>query len=273
MKKILLFLAMVIVPAVGASGADAYFVRFTAYGNSVLWADDILFFNTNAFPVNVRFLSVSNGSANTDVPDLTLPPRRTTSLRANSAVAEKWAPNPDVVQLWVLHLDVPSGVIAESRDEFYFTFPLPGQMLGSQPRGKVSMPIFRELTPANQPQVQLGTDLSGTDSRVNVGVYNASDKPATAVIEVRRGCDDTVAASRTIVLPPNTVVQSVGVAAAQNLPCSGMATTPWVYTVITTVDQLSLTFVSNINNNIAQPANEIGILPIVSLAVTKNERF
>jgi hypothetical protein len=272
MKKVLLLFAIVILAAMSLFGADAYFIRFTAYGNSILWADDILFFNTNPSPVNVRFVGVSNGAAHADTPDLLLPPRRTTSLRANSTIAEKWAPNPDIAPLWVLHLDLPLGVIAESRDEFYVTFPLP-PMLASQPRGKVSMPIFRGLVAPNEPQVQLGTDLGGTDSRVNVGIYNASDRTALAAIEVRRACDDTIVGTRTILVPPNTVVQSVGVAAVRNAECGGTATTPWVYTVTTTVDQPSFTFVSNVNSNVQQSPNEVGLLPVVSLAVTKNERF
>jgi hypothetical protein len=272
MKTLNLFVAMLLAAAT-LFGADAYFVRFTAYGSSILWADDILFFNTTPFPVNVRFVGVSNGAAHADTPDLVLPPRRTTSLRANNAITEKWAPNPDVTPLWVLHLDVPPGVIVESRDDFYFTFPLPGQMLVAQSRGKVSMPIFRGLVAPNEPQVQLGTDLGGTDSRVNVGIYNASDQTALAAIEVRRACDDTIVGTRTILVPPNTVVQSVGVAAVRNAECGGTATTPWVYTVTTTVDQPSFTFVSNVNSNVQQSPNEVGFLPVVSLAVTKNERF
>ncbi len=272
-----LFVALLIF-AVGlpVAASDAYFVRFSAIGgpgSSVLWADDVLFYNANSLPVSVHFRGVSNGAAHANTADLVLASRQTTSLRANNEVTEAWAPNPDTVPLWILHLDIPTGVIVESRDEFYFTFPLPGQMSVTQARGKVSMPVFRELVPANEPQVQLGTDLSGTESRINVGVYNAGGMPANATIQVRRACDDSVVATRMIVVPTNTVVQSVGVALVANSACSGTAAAPWTYTVTTTVDQPSLTFVSNLNDNIRQPANEAGILPIVGLAVTKNERF
>ena len=160
---------MFLFAATSSYASDAYFVRFNAVGgpgNSVLWADDILFYNSNQTPASVHFRGVSNGSARVGTPDLTLPPQQVISARANSAITELWAPEPNTVGLWVLHLDVPTGVIVESRDEFYFTIPLPGQMSIVQPRGKVSMPVFRGLAAPNDPQVHLGTDLSGVTSRV-----------------------------------------------------------------------------------------------------------
>jgi hypothetical protein len=272
MRKMLLLAAIAFLSALTLRGDDAYFIRFTAFGSGIMWADDVLFFNTNPFPVSVRFIGVSNGLPQSPTPDLMLPSRRTTSLRANDPITHTWAPNPTSVPLWVLHVDIPSGVIVESRDEFYYFNFLPTPPI-TLPRGKVSMPVFRGLTPANLAQVQLGTDLSGADSRINVGVYNGGDRSATATIEVKRGCDDSVVETRAIAVPANTAVQSVAVATAQNLPCTGTATPPWVYTVTTTVDQPSLTFVSNVNSFVSQPAQEVGILPVVSLAITKNERF
>lgn len=271
--KNFIFCLLISVCQVGVVQAgDAYFVRFRAFGNSIMWADDILFYNTNASPVTVRFIGVSNGESQHTIRDLPLPSHKTVSAQASETITQTWEPNIAIPTLWVVHLDVPPGVIAESRDEFYFYNPLPTPHV-AVPRGKVSMPIFRSLVAPGEQQVHLGTDLSGTDSRVNVGIYNAGGLQASAVVEIRRTCDDTPIATTTINVPPNTVLQSVAVAIARNDSCGGASTPPWVYMVSVTVDQPSFTFISNVSSNGSQPPSEVGLIPVVTLAVTKNERF
>src|SRR5436305_7369599 len=209
------FFAMLAVSTT-APAADAYFVRFnatgrqTTAGGSILWLDDILFYNTTSVPATVRFLGVSNGSAQNDPPPLVLPPQQTLSVNAAQSVTDKWLPVPRLSPLWVLHLDVPAGVIAESRDQYYVLFGIPE--LFPAPRGKVSMPIFRELVPAGSPQVHVGTDLGGNDARLNVGIYNASQETATATIEIRRACDNTLVDSRVVAVAGNTLLQAGGLA-------------------------------------------------------------
>lgn len=274
-----IFAAIVFILARPVFAADAYFLRFAATSSpsgGIRWADDILFYNTNPEAVTVRFVGVSNGTPHADVPDLVLPPHKTVSVATlNPSLVELWAPAFPVPPLWVLHLDVPGGVIAESRDAFYRIEQIPGVGLASaSPRGKVSMPIVRDLAPPNVPQVHLGADLGGPDSRINVTVYNAASAPAVATIEVRRTCDDTVVATRSVTLAANSATQIVGVAAATpSMQCAGTATAPWVYTVTATVDQPSFTLVSNVAGAQQQTADEAGIFPLVTLAVTKNERF
>jgi hypothetical protein len=275
MRRAILFTVALCLLASRAQSADAYFVRFDAIGQStgsgnVLWLDDILFFNTNDVPATVTFLDVSNGPRQAATPPLTLPPRQTVSLNAKHDVGGKWRPAA-ATPLWILHLDVPTGVIVESRDEFYVIFGIPE--LFPAARGKVSMPVFRDLRPANEQQVHLGTDLSGTASHVNVGVYNAGSEPALATIEVRRTCDDTVIDSRSITVPANTVIQTVGLRGEENPACPSTNTPSWVRAVTIIVSQPSLTFVSNVSENAPQPPGEAGSVPVVGLAVTKNERF
>ena len=272
-----LAVALLLFSFTAAHAADAYFVRFSSYGRgssagSVLWLDDVLFFNTNAAPASVRFLGVSNGDAQADAPpSLTLPPGRVISLDA-TAVAPKWAPILSVLSPYILHLDIPSGVIAESRDEFYFDRGIPE--LPPLPLGKVSMPIFRELAPAGTAQVQLGTDLSGTDSRENVGIYNAGNQTATAMIEVRRTCDDTVADTRTLSIPPNTLLQTNGLQTGAANLCGTPAANSKVtrYTIIT-VSQPSLSYVANLTDGVARPPGVDDTAPFVGLAVTQNSKF
>lgn len=266
-----LFVAALLLTATAAAASDAYFIRFNATGAGITaWADDVLFYNTNSTSVTVRFLGVSNGTAQTNTPPLELPARTSVSLNSSPA-GTTWLPVP-VPSLWVLHLDVPAGVIVESRDEFYRTYPGVPELLPT-PRGKVSMPVFRGLRVAGEQQVHLGTDLSGVESRVNVGVFNAGTQTASATIEVRRTCDDVAVDTRNITIPPNTVIQASGFVIAANSPCTDRRTASWMRAVTITVDQPSVTFVSNVNDTIGQAPGEYDGLPVVGLAVTKSEPF
>jgi hypothetical protein len=233
----------------------------------MIWGDDILFYNTGVAPAVVRFLGVSNGSPQGDIPTLTLPAGQPIFLNATLPVAEQWRPVP-VPPMWVLHLEVPDGVVAESRDEYRLVVGQPVIVITS---GKVSMPIFRELVAAGRPQVELGTDLGGHDSRANVGIYNAGADSATATIEVRRTCDGAVVDSRTVTIPANTLVQVGGLGTGSSADCPLSAAEPWARYTVVTVSQPSFTLVSNLNETILP--EESGVVPIVGLGVTKNEHF
>src|SRR5439155_14391174 len=149
-----------------------------------------------------------------------------------------------VPPLWVLHLDIPDGVVAESRDEYYVSFGI-SELLPA-PRGKVSMPIFRQLVAAGSPQVHVGTDLGGNDSRVNVGIYNAGVQTATASVEIHRACDGAVMDSRAVLIPANTIVQTGGMVVGPST-CPSATIQSWARYTVVTVSQPSLTFVSNVN--------------------------
>jgi len=274
-QRMLLAVTFLVAVASPSFGSDAYFVRFNAVGRpvgsgNISWVDDILFFNTNAASVSVRFVGASNGAVQANPPDLVLPPGRTVSLNANSIINGAWTPLP-MPALWVLHLDVPAGVVAESRDEFYVSSGIPELFASS--RGKVSMPIYRALVAANDRQVHLGTDLGNNDSRINVGIYNAGSNAATATIEVRRTCDDTVMTSSVVTVPPNSVIQAGGLGIGSSDQCPTGVTVPWERMVSVSVDQPSFTFISNVNENIQRVAGEAGAVPIVGLAVAINQRF
>jgi hypothetical protein len=273
----LAFLFSMLAVSTSALAADAYFVRFnatgrqTTAGGSILWLDDIIFYNTMSAPATVRFIGVSNGSAQNDPQPLVLPPQQTISVNATHSVTDRWLPVPRVSPLWVLHLDVPAGVIAESRDQYYVLFGIPE--LFPAPRGKVSMPIFREIVAAGSPQVHVGTDLGGNDGRLNVGIFNASEETATATIEIRRACDNTLVDSRVVAVAGNTLIQAGGLAIGTSVGCPVGTAEPWVRTTLITVTQPSFTFVSALNENIQLQAGEAGAIPIVGLSVTNNTRF
>jgi hypothetical protein len=280
MMKTRALLASFVILAAAAQilAADAYFVRFTAEGrraisggSSILWLDDILLYNTTSMPATVRFLGVSNGTAQNDPRSLVLPPQQTISVNAAQSVTNTWQPLDRLSPLWVLHLDVPPGVVAESRDQYYVLFNVPE--LFPAPRGKVSMPIFRDLVAAGIPQVHVGTDLGGNDARLNIGIYNASPDTATATIEIRRACDNALVDSRVVAIAGNTVVQAGGLAIGTSAGCPAGSAPPWARNTLITVSQPSFTFISALNENIASQPGEAGVIPIVGLSVTNNSRF
>jgi hypothetical protein len=262
--------------AANGRASDAYFVGFEARGQgAILWRDAILFYNTGSAPATVRFVGVSNGG--TVAPSqltLALPPGKTVSLYDQDATGGRWRHLPPV-PLWVLHLDVPDGVIVESRNQFFQDFAT-GIILPPAPWGKVPMPIIRQLTPAGQPQAHIGTDLGGWDSRINVILYNAGTEAATATIEVRRACDDVVVDSRVVTVPPNTVVQAGGLVATTSalggLDCNVSTSVPWARNTFVTMTQPGFSIVSNVNENVP-PAAATGTVPIVGLGVEHNTRF
>lgn len=257
-----------------AYGADAYFIRFFAFGKSnvvfeTLWRDDILFFNKNLTPVNVTLVGVSNGSPQASTPPLTIPAGGAVSLRANQAVETAWQPTPGPTfgnSLYVLHLDIPAGVVAESRDEF-FAASLVGAPL-ALPAGRVSMPVFRQLAPANTRQVILGTDLMAWSARINVGIYNGGEQTASAAIELRRVADNSLLDSKTVSVGANTLIQVGAFSVGTTDPPMNYQ----LYTVVT-VSQPSLVYVATLNDALQVPASEEGLFPIVGLAVAINQNF
>lgn len=257
--------------AVQLSAADVYLVRFAAAGpagvnGNVVWRDDVLLLNTQAVPVHVRLIGISNGALPTGEPsDISLSPGKVVSLNRQA----NWSPEP-AVPLWVIHVDVPAGVFLESRDEYYFAYNLLN--VPPAPLGKVSMPIYRALVPANTPNIHLGTDLSANDSRTNVGIYNAGPATATATIEVRKTCDGTVVDTRVVTVAANTIVQIGGLRRGGG-PCTEGNTPDWMRYTVVTVSQPSFTYVANVTESAATQPGTAGVAPIVDLAVTKTESF
>src|SRR5438132_9661220 len=72
MKRIVVVMVLMFLCRI-AYASDAYFVRFRTQGRqmptgaSIIWVDDILFYNTGVAPAVVRFLGVSNGSPQGDI--------------------------------------------------------------------------------------------------------------------------------------------------------------------------------------------------------------
>ena len=271
--RTLLAAALTAIALRGAQASDAYLVRFNVAVDGVpndcvtiIWHDQALLFNHAATPALVHITGISNGPPIFATPDFfVVPPNRATLLE--DVLGVSWQPKYPTP--YILHLDVPSGVSIESRDEFYlrsciFLPPSIGSL------GHASMPVFANLTPAGTPQIHLGTDLGEHRSRTNVIVYNAGNVAGTAHVELRRTCDGSLTDERTVVVPANTTIQIGGLAMGFDtctLPSFGSFMR---YTVVT-VDQPSLSVVSNVTET--QPGFFSGKVPTVDLAISHQTNF
>jgi len=247
-----------------AVAAQVYVVRFNTLGSPVFaeapctylsYRDELVFRNAGTSSATIRLLGVSNGTA--EAPrDLTVASGQTRSTEGDvAAIAGSWTPAPQPL-LWVARLDVPDAVQIVSRllvPTYPTAFCNGGTEAVRRTYGGIRMPVVRELTPPGVPQVHLATDIGGDaagvadDGRTNVGVYNASAIPATATVELRRGCDGVLVASRSAAIPPNTIVQLNGFPFASQ-GCSSINAAPYETYVVVTVDQPSLTYAITLSN-------------------------
>lgn len=264
-----------------AGAGDVYLVQFDVLGKQqgfyqVAWRDEVLFYNPGTVAATVRVLGISNGTLSPHAQEsLSLPPRTVVSFWSMHL---SWVPSGptagDPDPFWVLHLDVPDSVLVESRNEFWrLRYSLGGQPGPTILPGRVSMPVFRRLTPAGEPQVILGTDLGDTQTRINVGVYNAGANSATAIIEVRRACDNSVADSRSVVIPANTFIQ-IGPLNEGEDTCGidGRPIWRWVRYTVVTVDQPSLSYVANVAETAPFQCDGVQVTPLVTIAVAAPQR-
>src|SRR5260370_9768611 len=246
MKTILRVLAAMAL--VGAVRADDVWVlqgnaQSALEGNILLYlyTSDVLFYNRNTSSARIRVLEISNGQLLTTDRELILDPAKSTSIaRANKA----WRPDTSA-PLWVTQLDVPPGVIVESRISV-------GQqctVCGNVPRpgifGKLSFPVMRSLQTPLVPKIHLGTDLHAVPARNNVAVYNDAVFTAHAHIDVHQMCDESIIDSRDIEIPAKTVIQLNNLSTATNNCTSDGA--EYTYVAVT-VDQPSLSWVSSLSN-------------------------
>lgn len=263
-----------------AFGSDAYILRFlqrtgrSALCHRAVWTSDVLFYNRTAADAAVRLVSISNG----EMPDtidrvLQLPPGQLIAMGRLSPRFD-WTPrNAGNEQVWVMHVDIPEGVTVESRNEVSDDEYCSAEHRDARgPVGKVSMPVITKLTPPGLPQVTLGTDLVSEGSRTNVIIYNDGSATATATIQVRRGCDDTLLGQQIVTIPAHTARQFGGFSNDVTTLCPSPARAEhYVRYTVVTVDQPSFGIVSTLTES-QQPS--VGdITPLIELAVAFNMHF
>ena len=227
--------------------SEAYVIGFraessVAYGSCslIFWTPDLILHNAGAQDASVRLLGLSNNIQPGLTTEVTVPPHRTRSgLHLLGQI-----PGGQLPFLWVAKLDIPEGIVAQSRVE-----ASPSDCGHTRPPeppsyGTFSLPITRSLTPPNSTKVHLGADLGGQGTYANVGVYNAAVESAHATVELRQACDDALLDQRTITIPGNTIVQLGGLDGPLTSCATGTTLgSAWVRYVSVTVDQPSLSYV------------------------------
>jgi len=248
--------------------SDVYVVQGDARGpivgpEIILWSTDAFFFNRGPSEARVKLLSVSNGGLNPSAPtELFVTSQRSASLSTHR-LNGSWRPVDSASPLWVLHLDVPETVVV---DDALFIGAAPS-MLASPfaapfKYGKIRLPIFRSLFPANEPQIHLATflgDAANIPSHANVAIYNGGSTTAAARIDVRQQCDDAIVQTATVAVEANSIVQVTGLTAKAGECSADPGAPPSSVYIVVIVDQPSFSFVSNVANN---------QVPLTSLSIT-----
>jgi hypothetical protein len=234
----LIALALLVAPVVHAS--DAWVLQGIAAGSNgdcddITWTGLLLFANTGTSDAVVR-------SFDSDV-TLTVP-------AGGSLVTPpiQWIRNQS---LYTMHLDVPPGVVVQSRLELggrHRCPPIPPEILLAGIYGRIVIPVRTALQPPNTPALHLGTDLGRNSARNNVAIFNGGSASANVHIETRRGCDGAVLDARDAVVPPGATVQINNLDATSTCQSAPLLLTPWVVSTVVTADQPTASWVSSIVN-------------------------
>jgi hypothetical protein len=237
----ILVLACCTVPAVAS---DAWVILGRAGGGgqvcggpAVIWTADAVVRNVGTDRASVQVVHDSFGGVFTAPALIDLDGGHSASMIGGTS--------PQA--LFVRHLDVPQNVVVDGRLELSYLTPCTGAPPAPGPGAKVSLPVFKELTPAGRPNVITGTDIGYSDNaRVNVGIYNAGPVTAFANIDVRRGLCEGV--RRDVTVPADTLVQfSLPLAPKcdASLDPNGL---PWAGFTTVTVAQPSLSYAVVLSN-------------------------
>lgn len=209
------------------------------------WWTNTVFFNEGSDTARIRLISISKGGPPEPVAEILVPAQRSASLTRRT----NWGHGDDGIR--IIHLSVPEQVSVESLlligSHHDLGIAPPFTRLGRF--GVAHLPVFTSLVPAHETQFHLGIFLGELPSRINVGIYNAAAVEASATVEIRAHCDDTLIETHSILIPADTAIQAFGFPVPQRdclQPIPGGPITS-VYVVVT-VDQPSLTFVSNVSN-------------------------
>lgn len=243
-------------------GAELYVLRFRTDRNYsdpsckvVNWRDELLFHNrTNADKVVVN-LAATAGAARPPG-QILIPAGRTVSTAAGNAQRDLGG-DPFGPALLVNRLSVPDGVVVSSRADVFG----PPVSCGAPPTstiysyGHLPLPVFRSLAAPNERQIHLATDLGVQPRHTNVIVYNAGSAVATARVEFRAGCDDSLLGEQIAAVGPNSVVQIQGLTDNPlGRSCFGAGLTPDLNRyVVVTVDEQSLSHVTTISDEFSTP--------------------
>ena len=218
------------------------------------WFSHLMFTNTTSQEQTVMVLEASNGGLRTDARPLRLLPGRTVSLQGASTAQLNWEPaaaSPGGYLLWVNKLEVPAGVVFSARGELHIFEPAsadpapPCTGINRYSAG-LPLPVIEHLVNPGVPEHHLGVDPGsriglGLDSRINVGVFNASSGAARVTIDVR--CSqveasllmgsDPLLIRTALDVPPDTLQQHTIVMSTRAAQCPLTGSTNPYHVVVT----------------------------------------
>jgi hypothetical protein len=231
---------------------------------------ELLFQNNGTSDAVVRLLGISNGGS-TSTPEVNVPATRTATV--SSFGVPVWIAS---ARWWAVHRDVPDAVTTTAQLQLGTDHvgcpPIPRPPVFSPNRGTLAVPVFRSLVPAGTIQRHLGTHVGNAAATLTAVVFNAANAPASAHVQLFRGCDDTVVAERTLTIAPNS---TDSVSLPLTIDCSSPARSVLAsgfdeYTTVT-VDQPSLSMVIAVAN-VAAPVNDVAVGVIVAPPVVTRTR-
>jgi hypothetical protein len=243
-RSLWLLICLCILSGGVARASDAYALRFDASSGASpdsaicpIWVDSLIFHNPTGSDLTVRLLGVSNGQPPASPTELIIPAGKT----ENASGRTNWWPS-SLSPIWFVHLDVPDGLIVQSKGEVHSSLCFGGAPPSVLPdMGAFQLPVNRALAAPGEKQMHLGIEIGAEDTYTNIGVFNAGTAPATALIEIFQACDDALIESRQLSIPPNTLVQVNGVGAS--VPkCPELIIETWRKYATVTVDQPSLSY-------------------------------
>ncbi len=119
------------------------------------WRSDVLFFNRSREPLPVVLLGVSNGGQTEPGQSIMLPSHAAVSLLLHDAWRQ-WHPTRGPIS--VLRLDVPPAVAVSPHLNLWRLSDRVSDTVFNAEYGTLSLPLFRSLAAAGEPQVHLMAD-------------------------------------------------------------------------------------------------------------------
>lgn len=263
------FLVFVLFTICGAQvrAADAWVLRsrdsvaVTGSCSTLQTHSELVFQNAGTADARVKLLAISNDGNSGSAPELNVAAARTVTI--DTFATPIWSASS---RWWAVHLDVPDAVFMANRLNLGTVPercpPTPQPPSFSPNRGRVALPVFRALVPANVPQRHLASDSGARDATVTAVVFNAGAVSASAHVQLYRACDDTVVAERTITLSAKSADSvALPLLISCDAPSRAVMANGFTYYTVVTVDQPSLTLVIS-SANLTTPANDLSVAVI-----------
>jgi len=227
--------------AASASASESWvlFGSVLGYRNgcdpSYVWKTEPIFHNRSAAD---QIIAVLHRSGTFSLPG-------TLTIPAGTSLPLSLLAGGPQLGIGVIELDAPADVTVQPRLEYENILPCSGAAPALGPSGNIPLPLFH-VVEAGQAQLHYGLDLGIQSVRVNVGVYNAGTRTATATIVLQRpSCNNPTSTSVTV--PPDALIQvPIPVPPICSVPVN--PSPPFLLNATVVVDQPSFSYATTVSN-------------------------